>query len=139
MRRVTRRKRTKNEIAVALAAWRKRNKRSQSKAALKLKVSVRTLQEWEQDRSTPRHLALEALRNKIVGLPSGAIIPPETSQHAIRESRTASVAEAKIDGILGAHILHHFASELIAEADSLSLHDALPIYIGRTCHSHPTL
>jgi len=65
MRRVTRRKRSKNEIALALAAWRKRNKLSQSKAALKLKVSVRTLQEWEQDRSTPRHLALEALRNKI--------------------------------------------------------------------------
>ena len=66
MSRATKRqRRSKNEIAPALAAWRKRNKLSQSKAALKLKVSVRTLQEWEQGRSTPRHLALEVLRNKI--------------------------------------------------------------------------
>jgi putative transcriptional regulator len=66
MRQVTRRKqRSKSEIAPALVAWRKRNSLSQSKAALKLKVSPRTLQEWEQGRATPRHLALEALREKI--------------------------------------------------------------------------
>jgi putative transcriptional regulator len=57
--------RSKNEIATQLVTWRKRNKLSQSKAALKLKVSPRTLQEWEQGRATPRHLALEALREKI--------------------------------------------------------------------------
>jgi DNA-binding transcriptional regulator YiaG len=43
----------------------KENKLSQSKAVLKLKVSARTLQEWEQDRSARRHLALETLREKI--------------------------------------------------------------------------
>jgi DNA-binding transcriptional regulator YiaG len=58
-------RRSKSEIGPALAAWRKRNHLSQSQAALKLKVSQRTLQEWEQGRATPRHLALEALRNKI--------------------------------------------------------------------------
>jgi DNA-binding transcriptional regulator YiaG len=60
-----RQQRPKNEIAMALVNWRRRNKLSQSKAALKLKVSPRTLQEWEQCRATPRHLGLEALREKI--------------------------------------------------------------------------
>jgi DNA-binding transcriptional regulator YiaG len=46
-------------------AWRKRNKLSQSEAAVKLKLSRRTLQEWEQGRATPRHFALEGLREKI--------------------------------------------------------------------------
>jgi putative transcriptional regulator len=59
------RSRLKSEIGLALVAWRKRNKLSQSHAALKLKISRRTLQEWEQGRATPRHLALEALREKI--------------------------------------------------------------------------
>ena len=56
---------SKGELGLALAAWRKKNKVSQSEAALKLKVSRRTLQEWEQGRATPLHLALEALREKI--------------------------------------------------------------------------
>jgi DNA-binding transcriptional regulator YiaG len=56
---------SESEIAAALVAWRKRNKLSQSKAAMRLKISPRTLQEWEQGRATPRHLALEALREKI--------------------------------------------------------------------------
>jgi DNA-binding transcriptional regulator YiaG len=59
------RKRPTNEIAHELSNWRKRHKLSQSEAALKLQVSRRTLQEWEQGRATPRHLALEALRSKI--------------------------------------------------------------------------
>jgi DNA-binding transcriptional regulator YiaG len=59
------RRRQKSEIALALAAWRKRHKLSQSEAAVKLKLSRRTLQEWEQGRATPRHLALEGLREKI--------------------------------------------------------------------------
>jgi DNA-binding transcriptional regulator YiaG len=58
-------RRSKGEFALALAAWRRRNKLSQSEAALRLKISRRTLQEWEQGRATPRHLALEALREKI--------------------------------------------------------------------------
>jgi len=59
------RRRVNSEIELALVAWRKRNRLSQSEAALKLKISRRTLQEWEQGRATPRHLALEALREKI--------------------------------------------------------------------------
>jgi DNA-binding transcriptional regulator YiaG len=58
-------KERKSEISVALRAWRRRHKLSQTKAAMKLKVSPRTLQEWEQSRATPRHLALAALREKI--------------------------------------------------------------------------
>jgi DNA-binding transcriptional regulator YiaG len=38
---------------------------SLSEAAVKLKLSRRTLQEWEQGRATPRHFALEGLREKI--------------------------------------------------------------------------
>jgi DNA-binding transcriptional regulator YiaG len=59
------RRRSKGDIARALSDWRKRNKLSQSEAALKLKISRRTFQEWEQGRATPRHLALDALRAKI--------------------------------------------------------------------------
>jgi DNA-binding transcriptional regulator YiaG len=59
------RRRQKNEIALALFDWRKRHKLSQSEAALKLQISRRTLQEWEQGRARPRHLAMEALRAKI--------------------------------------------------------------------------
>jgi DNA-binding transcriptional regulator YiaG len=55
----------KNQISDQLRGWRKRHKLAQSVAALELKVSVRTLQEWEQGRAAPRHLALVALRDKI--------------------------------------------------------------------------
>jgi len=55
----------KNDVAPALRAWRKRQKLSQTQAALKLKISARTLQEWEQGRAVPHHLALAALRNAI--------------------------------------------------------------------------
>ena len=41
--------------------WRKRNDLSQSEAALKLNISKRTLQEWEQGRAQPRHLAVAAI------------------------------------------------------------------------------
>lgn len=37
-----------------LRAWRKRHNVSQSEAALKLNISKRTLQEWEQHRAAPR-------------------------------------------------------------------------------------
>jgi len=50
-----------------LYQWRKRNDFSQSEAALKLQISTRTLQEWEQGRACPRHLALSAI-NKLIGV-----------------------------------------------------------------------
>ena len=50
-----------------LYQWRKKNDFSQSEAALKLQVPTRTLQEWEQGRAQPRHLALDAV---------GALIKP---------------------------------------------------------------
>jgi len=49
------------------------------------------------------------------------------------------VADAKTDRILGAHILHQHASELIAEAVSVIEFGGSSEDIGRTCHSHPTL
>jgi DNA-binding transcriptional regulator YiaG len=48
-----------------LYQWRLRNDLSQTEAAMKLQISPRTLQEWEQGRARPRHLALIAL-NKII-------------------------------------------------------------------------
>jgi dihydrolipoamide dehydrogenase len=49
------------------------------------------------------------------------------------------VAEAKTDRILGAHILQHLASELIAEAVSVIEFGGSSEDLGRTVHSHPTL
>jgi dihydrolipoamide dehydrogenase len=49
------------------------------------------------------------------------------------------VAEAKTDRILGAHILQHVASELIAEAVSVIEFGGSSEDLGRTIHSHPTL
>ena len=48
-----------------LRAWRERNNLSQSDAALKLQISKRTLQEWEQDRAAPRGLARTAIEKAI--------------------------------------------------------------------------
>jgi DNA-binding transcriptional regulator YiaG len=48
-----------------LRAWRERNNLSQSEAALKLQISKRTLQEWEQDRATPSRLARTAIEKAI--------------------------------------------------------------------------
>ena len=55
------------------------------------------------------------------------------------EGMVKFVADAKTDRILGAHILHHFASELIAEAVSVIEFAGSSEDIGRTTHSHPTL
>jgi dihydrolipoamide dehydrogenase len=55
------------------------------------------------------------------------------------EGMVKFVADAKSDRILGAHILHHLASELIAEAVSAIEFGGSSEDIGRTCHSHPTL
>ncbi len=49
------------------------------------------------------------------------------------------VADAGTDRILGAHILQHAASELIAEAVSVMEFGGSSEDLGRTCHSHPTL
>ncbi len=49
------------------------------------------------------------------------------------------VADAKTDRILGAHILQHAASELIAEAVSVIEFGGSSEDIGRTTHAHPTL
>src|SRR6266566_1718414 len=51
-----------------LRAWRERNNLSQSEAALKLQISKRTLQEWEQDRAAPRGLARTAIEKALRGL-----------------------------------------------------------------------
>lgn len=55
------------------------------------------------------------------------------------EGMVKFVADAKTDRILGAHILHHLASELVAEAVSVIEFGGSSEDIGRTCHSHPTL
>jgi DNA-binding transcriptional regulator YiaG len=66
MARKQRRRKGKNpSLADDLRNWRERNKLSQSAAALKLKLSKRTLQGWEHERHEPRGLALVALRDKI--------------------------------------------------------------------------
>jgi dihydrolipoamide dehydrogenase len=55
------------------------------------------------------------------------------------EGMVKFVADAKTDRVLGAHILHHLASELIAEAVSVIEFGGSSEDIGRTCHAHPTL
>ncbi len=55
------------------------------------------------------------------------------------EGMVKFVADAKTDRILGAHILHHAASELIAEAVSVIEFSGSSEDIGRTTHPHPTL
>jgi dihydrolipoamide dehydrogenase len=49
------------------------------------------------------------------------------------------VADAESDRILGAHVLQHGASELIAEATSVIEFGGSSEDLGRTCHAHPTL
>ncbi len=49
------------------------------------------------------------------------------------------VADAKTDRILGAHILSHAASELIAESVSVMEFGGSSEDLGRTVHAHPTL
>src|SRR5437588_3121493 len=49
------------------------------------------------------------------------------------------IADAKTDKMLGAHILQHAASELIAEPPSVNQVLGSSEDLGRTTHSHPTL
>jgi DNA-binding transcriptional regulator YiaG len=62
------RRRIPDRLGERLYGWRERCNLSQSEAALELKVSKRTLQEWEQGRATPPHLALAALES-VIGRP----------------------------------------------------------------------
>ena len=57
-----------DSLCERLYRWRERCNLSQGEAALKLNVSKRTLQEWEQGRATPVHLALVALEG-VLGRP----------------------------------------------------------------------
>lgn len=54
-----------DDLAERLYAWRLKNNFSQSEAALKLHISTRTLQEWEQRRAEPRGLARVAIEAAI--------------------------------------------------------------------------
>jgi len=48
-------------LSERLYGWRKQNDLSQSEAALRLKISKRTLQQWEHGRAEPRYLARDAI------------------------------------------------------------------------------
>ena len=48
-----------------LRKWRQREDLSQSEAALRLRISKRTLQEWEQGRAVPYDIARIAVENAI--------------------------------------------------------------------------
>ena len=50
-----------------LPAWRERNNLSQSEAALKLQLSKRALQEWEQGRAASHGFARSAIEKAIHG------------------------------------------------------------------------
>src|ERR1700747_996051 len=55
------------------------------------------------------------------------------------EGMVKFVADAKTDRVLGAHLWHRLASELIPEAVSVIEFGGSSEDIGRTTHSHPTL
>ena len=55
------------------------------------------------------------------------------------EGMVKFVADAKTDRILGAHILQHTASELIAEVVAVMEFGGSSEDLGRTVHAHPTL
>ena len=56
---------TKKQFAKNLRAWRERKAFTQSEAAKKLGLSVRTLQNWEIARNMPRGFGLHALLKAI--------------------------------------------------------------------------
>jgi len=79
---------TPKSLGERLYEWRKEKDFSQSEAAVKLQISKRTLQEWEQGRAQSRHLALDAM-NKLIKLCRGLLSASsrETDRDVIRESR----------------------------------------------------
>ncbi len=56
---------TPRKFARALQAWRERRRFSQRDAAEFLGISKRTLENWEQERATPRGFAVVALMRLI--------------------------------------------------------------------------
>jgi DNA-binding transcriptional regulator YiaG len=56
-----RRRRDTESLTERIYQWREAHNLSQSEAAIKLKLSTRTLQEWEQGRAAPTHFGLIAL------------------------------------------------------------------------------
>jgi DNA-binding transcriptional regulator YiaG len=57
--------RDSESLSERIYQWREARNLSQSEAAIKLRLSKRTLQEWEQGRAAPTHLALIALETTI--------------------------------------------------------------------------
>jgi len=65
---------------------------------------------------------------------------PTAARFAAMTSKNGQVRRRRQNrSHLGAHILHHAASELIAEAVSVIEFGGSSEDIGRTTHSHPTL
>ncbi len=56
-------------VSKRLRAWRRRFGLTQSGAAAALGVSLRSIENWEQGRNTPRGLALESLTTKLQNPP----------------------------------------------------------------------
>ena len=54
-------------FAARLRSWQERENLSQSEAALRLHISKRTLQEWEQHRAAPHGVARTAVENAMRG------------------------------------------------------------------------
>jgi DNA-binding transcriptional regulator YiaG len=67
LRHTQHRKSGRGKLSTRLRAWREKNDFSQSEAALRLQISTRTLQEWEQGRAEPRGLASAAIEKAIRG------------------------------------------------------------------------
>jgi DNA-binding transcriptional regulator YiaG len=57
-------------LSKQLKQWRERLKISQAEASSKLGVPVRTYQQWEQGRQSPRGLALTVIVEKIGNSPT---------------------------------------------------------------------
>lgn len=56
-----------DSFGARLRGWRRRENLSQSEAALRLQISKRTLQEWEQGRAIPHGIARVAVECAIAG------------------------------------------------------------------------
>lgn len=74
-------------MARQVAAWRRREKLSQSQAAVQIGVNLNTLQNWEQGRNEPRGLARAALRQ---------IISPSAEKNAAQPRLTPGAARKRV-------------------------------------------
>jgi len=75
--------RDQESLSERIYQWREARNFSQSQAAIKLKLSKRTLQEWEQGRAVPTHLGLIALE-AIIGRPINRIAGRRRRKHPRR-------------------------------------------------------